>query len=201
MNEPEESRLCISIITAMSRNTVIGECGRIPWHLPADLKRFKMLTLGHHVVMGRRTYESIAASYFHRNNPDDSHGVLKPVLDKRTVLVLSRESSKIRDEIKSGERNAQVRENVRVAGSLEEAIAIAERAGESEVFVAGGSEVYREALEIGDKLYLTIVDADFSGDAFFPAWDRDQWKPVRSIRNEADSLNPYAYTFLDYERA
>ncbi len=194
MREPKESRLCISIIAAMSRNQVIGECGCIPWHLPGDLKRFKMLTMGHHVVMGRRTYESIATTCSHRNVPNDSHRVFKPVLDKRTVLVLSREISNIRDDKKPGE-------NIRFVNSLEEAIGIAERNGDKEVFIAGGSEVYREALEIADKLYLTIVDAEFAGDAFFPAWDRGRWKQVRSIRNEADTRNPYAYTFLDYERA
>jgi dihydrofolate reductase len=134
----------ISIIVAMAANRVIGANNALPWHLPADLKRFKALTMGHHIVMGRKTFESIGR-----------------VLPGRTSVVVTRNP-------------AWRAEGVVVAGSLAEALS---KAGDdSEVFVIGGEEIFREALAFANRIYLTEIDREFQGDAFFPWIDPDGWR-------------------------
>lgn len=136
----------LSIIVAVAENGVIGQDNRLPWRLPADLERFRSLTLGHHLLMGRLTFESIG----------------RP-LPGRTTIVLSRGA-------------AELPEGVPSAGSLDEALEMARAAGESEAFVAGGAAIYREALPIADRLYLTRVTGEYQGDTYFPEWSRDDWE-------------------------
>ena len=133
----------VSLIAAVAANGVIGRDGALPWHLPEDLKRFKALTLGHHIVMGRKTYESIGR-----------------LLPGRTTVIVTRQ----RDYAVPG---------AIVATSLEDAIARC--AGDDEVFVIGGAEIYRAALPIADRMYLTLVQAPFEGDTKFPAWETQDW--------------------------
>jgi dihydrofolate reductase len=159
----------VSIIAAVADNGVIGRDGGLPWHLPADLKRFKKLTTGHHMVMGRRTWDSIG----------------RRPLPGRPTIVVSRDP-------------AFVAEGARVARSLEEALELA--AGADEVFIAGGQVIYREALPVADRVYLTRVHASFEGDTFFPAFDASAWRVVFEERHEADEKNPHAHTFRVYER-
>ncbi len=128
--------MIISLIAAVASNGVIGRAGALPWHLPVDLGRFRELTTGHTVIMGRKTFQSIG----------------RP-LPERVTIVLTRR----------GEFEAA---GVAVAGSLQEALAAA--AGESEVFVCGGGEVYRQALPLADRIYLTLLDRPFDGDTLFP---------------------------------
>jgi len=125
-----------SIIVAQSQNRVIGINNTLPWHLPADLKRFKEITMGHHMIMGRKTYESIG----------------KP-LPGRTSIVITRDKS-------------LHFEGCTMAHSLAEAFEIAERNGETEAFVIGGADLIKQSIDLCDKLYLTTIHQDFEGDTF-----------------------------------
>src|SRR6185503_14521108 len=157
----------VSLIVAMAEGGVIGRAGRLPWHLPADLARFKQLTMGHHLILGRRTWESIGRA-----------------LPGRRMLVVSRQA-----------RTLVLPEGVRAVTSLDEALAIAEAAGEDEVFVAGGARVYREALPRADRLYLTWVQAEVTGDTFFPPVEPSEWEEVAREEVAADDRNPFATSF------
>lgn len=136
----------LSIIVAVAENGVIGRDNRLPWRISADLKRFKALTLGHHLLMGRKTFESIGRA-----------------LPGRTTIVLSR-----------GTRVLPA--GVEQAVSLAEATELARTAGETEAFVAGGAAVYVEALPQAETLYLTRVATTVEGDTFFPDWNRNEWQ-------------------------
>jgi dihydrofolate reductase len=132
----------------MAANRVIGADGALPWHLPADLRRFKAVTMGHHLVMGRNTYESIG----------------RP-LPGRTSIVLTRD------------RSATL-PGVLVAHSLDEAIERA--AGDPELYVIGGEQVFRAALPIADRIVLTEIHQEVAGDTVFPELDRADWAVVSS---------------------
>lgn len=160
----------LSLITAVADNGVIGQGNDIPWRLPEDWKRFKATTMGHHLLMGRRTWESIG-----RALPD------------RTTVVISR-------------GRPAVPEGVLIASSIDEAIEIASASHDDEAFVAGGAEIYRQALDRADRIYLTRVHASFAGDTLFPDWLETEWKRVRAERHEIDERHPYAFTFEIYER-
>ena len=162
----------VSLIVAMAEGGVIGRAGRLPWHLPADLARFKRLTMDHHLILGRRTWESIGRA-----------------LPGRRMVVVSRRAKEL-----------ELPEGVRAVTSLDEALAIAEQAGDDEVFVAGGARVYREALPRADRLYLTWVRAEVTGDTFFPAVDAADWHEVAREEVAADDRNPHATSFTIFER-
>ena len=164
----------VSLIAAMARNRVIGRDNRLPWHLPTDLRRFQRLTRGHTLLMGRRTFESIGG---------------RP-LPGRPLIVVSRRASSLRPE--SG---------VRMARSVQEGIDLARAAGETELFVAGGTEIFREALPVADRLYLTRIEEDVPGDVYFPEVDETQWRLVAREDHEPDEEAPFAWSFQDYERA
>jgi dihydrofolate reductase len=163
----------ITLIAAMARNRAIGLDNRLPWRLPADLKRFKALTTGHAIVMGRRTYDSIG----------------RP-LPWRSTVVITRQ----RDYAPPG---------VLVAHSLDEALERAREAGETEeTFVAGGEEIFRLALDLGrgDRIQLTLIDQDFPGDTFFPEFDEAAWRLVEREDHPATDATPFAFSFLVYDR-
>ncbi len=162
--------MTISIIVAKAANHVIGKDNQIPWYLPADLKYFKKTTLNHHVIMGRKTFESIG----------------KP-LPKRTNIVVTRSIF----FLASG---------CIVAHSLEEALQIARDHDEEEVFIIGGAQLYEEALPIADRIYITEVDFCPEGDVFFPKIDTDAWREKSREPHPADEKNPYPYTFKILER-
>nr|AIA13797.1 Dihydrofolate reductase [uncultured bacterium] len=161
----------ISMIVAQSDNRVIGNGGDQPFYLPADLKRFRELTTGHTVVMGRRTFEAIM------------NRLGKPLPD-RTNIVISR-------TLEPGEGYTVVR-------SLKEAMD--NLAMDSEAFIIGGATVYEQALPMTDRLYMTRVDANLPGDTFFPELDSKEWKLKSDERHESDDKNPYDYNYLTYER-
>ena len=141
--------MTVTIVAAVARNGVIGVGGGLPWHLPEDLRRFKELTIGHVLVMGRRTYESIG----------------RPLPGRTTVVVTRRPDwSAGADEV------IRARD---VPGALALATEI-----DDEVFVVGGGQVYEEALPLADRLELTFVDAEPEGDTFFPEVDWSQWREV-----------------------
>lgn len=157
--------MLISIIVAMGRNRAIGFQNALPWRLSADMKRFKDLTMGHHILMGRKTYESIG----------------RP-LPGRTSIVITRQM-----DFRA--------EGCLIVHSLDEAIALAQARGEQEAFVIGGAEIYAQAVPQADRLYLTFVDAAPEADAFFPEFAEADWQPYETARVEADEKNQYASTF------
>ncbi|MDX6309635.1 MAG: dihydrofolate reductase [Nocardioidaceae bacterium] len=144
--------MTVTIMAAVARNGVIGRGGAIPWHLPDDMTRFRQLTMGHVLVMGRLTYESIG----------------RP-LPGRTTIVVTRNGG----WPEATERPA----GLVVATSLEEALREAGRLG-SETFIQGGAQVYAEALPLADRLLVTWVDADPAGDTYFPDVDWSAWDEV-----------------------
>ncbi len=160
----------LSIIVAAAENRVIGRDGGLPWHLSKDLKRFKKLTLGHALVMGRKTFESIG----------------RP-LPRRRSVVLSRDP-------------VYRPPGAETAGSLEGALERLARDGEAEVFVIGGAEVFAEALPLAERLYLTRVHARVEGDVCFPEFDPAAWRLVSSERHDADDRHAYPFSFEIWER-
>lgn len=152
----------------MAENRVIGRNDTLPWHLPADLKRFKGLTMGHAVIIGRKTFDGIGRA-----------------LPGRRWVVLTRDAG-------------WQQPGVETARELDGAIATL--AGEREVFVAGGGEVYARALERADRLYVTVIHANVEGDTRFPALDLSRWRLVEDERHEADARHVFAYSFRRYER-
>lgn len=153
----------------MAENRVIGRDNTLPWHLPADFKRFKALTTGHTLIMGRKTFDSIGKA-----------------LPGRRTIVLTR----ARDWQKAG---------VDVVHDLETAI---RRAGtDPEVFVAGGADIYRQALPRADRIYLTVVHAEVPGDTQFPEIDPHAWTLVAEEHHPSDDRNAFSFTFRRYERS
>ncbi len=168
----------LTLIAAVAENRAIGLDGRIPWHLPADLAFFKRTTLGHTLVMGRRTFESTGT------------------LPGRTTIVLTRDPA-WRPPAGSGEK-------VQVARSLDEAIRqgeLTEEGGEGELFVCGGAGVYARALGQADRLLLTRVEGTFEADTFFPEVDFGRWRLVAKEVREPDERNAYRLRFEEYARA
>lgn len=167
--------MLISLIVAVSRDNCIGLDGDLPWHLPADLQYFKTTTFGHHVLMGRRCYESIPPRF-------------RP-LPGRPNLVLTRQT------------NFEAPGAV-VVNSLPAGIELARFEGETELFVIGGAQIYKLALPLADRLYLTRVETTVDQcDTFFPKLDlaRD-WQLLSTQKHEADPKNAFACTFECYER-
>jgi len=158
----------ISIIVAVAENNVIGANNQLIWHLSDDLKRFKALTTGHSIIMGRKTFESIG----------------RP-LPKRHNIVVSRNT------------NLQI-DGCTVVSSLQDAIALC--AQDDVAFVIGGGELYRQALPLANKLYLTKVHKSFEGDTFFPKIDMDEWREVYSEKAKPTDTDEPDYTFIDLER-
>jgi dihydrofolate reductase len=158
----------VSLIAAMARNRVIGRQNRMPWHVPEDLRRFRRLTMGAPVIMGRKTHESLG----------------RPLPGRRNIVV-------------TRQRNASW-PGCETAPSLTEALDMTRDA--SERFVIGGAELYRLALPLADRLYLTLIDADYDGDTWFPEVDWSAWRE-RSREHSTAADGKVDYDFLVYERA
>jgi len=159
----------VSIIAAVAANGAIGRAGGLPWHLPPDLARFKRLTTGHTLLMGRRTFESVGG---------------RPLPGRTTVVVT---------------RDPVFPELPRVLAAPTVARGIAIAPG-PEVFIAGGSGIYRDALPLADRLCMTWIERDFDGDTFFPEVDWAAWRLVEDERHPAGDGAPFAYRFATYER-
>lgn len=156
----------LSLIAAIARNRVIGLNNALPWHLPEDLKRFRALTTGHHIIMGRKTYES-----------------LNRLLPERTTVIVTRNA----DYSVAG---------AIMASSLPQAIAVS--AADEEIFLIGGAELYRDGLPLANTLYVTEIDAEFDGDAFFPEFDLGQWQ--ETAREEHVSAQGLPFAYVTYQR-
>lgn len=158
----------LSLIVAASENDVIGVDGDLPWHLSADLKRFRKLTTGHSLIMGRKTFESIGR-----------------LLPERNMIIVT--------------RNEQYQfEGAVVVHSIAEAIAAA--GDDDQPFVAGGAQLYSEAIELVETIFMTRVHAEVDGDVFLPAIDWNQWELVESERHPADNKNDHEYSFELYSK-
>lgn len=160
--------MTISIIVAVAENDVIGFDNHLLWHISEDLKRFKSLTLGHHVIMGRKTFESVG----------------KP-LPGRVNIVISRQDNYSKD-------------GCTVVKSLEEALEVAKN--DSEVFIIGGGEIYKQALSITDKIYLTRIHAGFAGDTFFPELKLTEWITESVTKGKPTNDEGLGYTFINLVR-
>jgi dihydrofolate reductase len=162
--------MVISIIVAIGNNRVIGCKNALPWNLPADMKHFRQLTLGRPVIMGQKTFESIGKA-----------------LPGRTNIVLTLDKSFQAPDCLT-------------AYSIEEALSLAENKGAKEVMIIGGVSIYKQFLPLASRLYLTLIEGDFEGDAFFPEFDYNCWNEIERIKNEPDKDNPYKYSYLTLER-
>jgi dihydrofolate reductase len=162
----------IALIVAAADNDVIGRNNELPWHLPDEFRHFKRTTLGHHVIMGRRTWESQGS---------------KPLPNRVNVVVTSREN--------------YAADGGHVARSLDEALELARAAGEQEAFVIGGEGLFAEALPIADCLYLTRVHAEPEGDTRFPPFDADDWRVVTREEHPADARHEHAFTIMKLDRS
>ncbi|SER52124.1 dihydrofolate reductase [Nitrosomonas sp. Nm51] len=166
---------CLSILAATAKNGVIGKHNTLPWHLPADLRRFKSLTMGHAIIMGRKTYESIG----------------RPLPGRTNIIVTKQTDFRVA--------------GATVAHSLDDAFnAGGPAAAASERFVIGGAQLYRQAIALSQRMYLTEIQRTFDGDTYFPEFDRDEWyelsreqhfSPINTA-NEA----PLEYHFVILER-
>jgi dihydrofolate reductase len=153
--------MIISIIAAVSNNNVIGKDNKLPWHLPGDLKRFKELTTGHTIIMGRKTFESIG----------------RPLPSRRNIVVTRNKDYKA--------------DGVEIIHSIKEALDLVKN--EDEVFIIGGEEIYKLALPMANKIYLTRINKEYDGDAFFPELG-PEWSGTECIKKEG-------YEFCMYEKA
>ena len=156
----------ISIIVAMSQNNVIGLNNKLPWHISADLKNFKKITLGNPVIMGRKTYDSIG----------------KPLIDRDNIVISRDNSLKI--------------DGVQVVDSLEKAVF--KKADSPEVFIIGGQQIYKIALPLATHMYVTKVDGNFEGDAYFPTYIQAEWREIG--RKNLITENNLKFSFLKFER-
>jgi len=160
----------IAVIAAIADNGIIGRENDLPWRIPADLRRFKRLTMGHHLIMGRKTFESLGRA-----------------LPGRTTVVISR-------------GQPDLPPGVLLAGSLEEALEMARIRDDNEAFVVGGGEIYRLALRLADRLYLTRVRGEIEGDVRFPDFDPLDWRLICEEEHPSDDPSSLSYSFQDFER-
>ena len=160
----------ITIIAAIAKNNALGKDNDLIWHLPADLKRFKKVTTGHHILMGRTTFESIG----------------KPLPNRTTIIITRNKRYK--------------KEGCKVAYSIEKALDIANE--DKKIFIIGGAQIYKEAIEKGlvNRLDITRVHQEFDADVFFPKINLKTWKEIYREDFKADKKNKYDYSFISYKK-
>ncbi len=157
----------ISIIVAMSKNRVIGVKNSLPWHISEDLKRFKRLTTGYPIIMGRKTFESIG----------------KPLPERRNIVISRNQNLKVQD--------------VEVVKSIEDALKIC--SSENLIYIIGGEQIYNLAMPYANNIHLTEVNKEVEGDAFFPEFDKKEWKEI-ARENSKDFIDT-PYSFVEYRRS
>jgi dihydrofolate reductase len=157
--------MLVSLIVAKSGNDVIGLEGRIPWHIPGDLRYFRKRTMGHYILFGRKTYESL------------------PPLPGRNFIVCTRQKAYSAKDP--------------VVHSVGEALSVGRSKGETEFFVGGGEQIYRESIGLADRLYVTEIDAEFAGDSYFPAISPESWAVISQKEGKKSDPN---YRFIIYEK-
>lgn len=162
--------MIINLVAAASLNNVIGKDNQLLWRLPNDMAFFKNITWGMPVIMGRKTFESLG----------------KPLKGRTNIVVSHNPGLRI--------------PGVRIAHGLKEALALAEEESVKQCFVIGGGEIYRQAMPLARRIYLTRVCAEMEGDAFFPAIDETLWSKTGQTDFDADNQHAYAYRFEVWER-
>lgn len=171
---PRMKNVKISLIVAMAENRCIGKDNHMPWHISDDLKRFKSLTTGHPVIMGRKTFESIL-------------GYLKKPLPARDNIVISRSGF-------TNDFDVSVYSDINAA--IDYAMALAKKKALHEVYIIGGAQIYTQSIKLADRLHLTKVHRAVDGDAFFPEFNHDEWiETKREDHLEHDP--PYSFITLD----
>lgn len=160
----------LSIVVAISENNVIGKDNKLLWHIPEDMKRFKMLTTGHTIIMGRKTFESLGK-----------------VLPDRKHIILTRDHSYVVDN-----------ENVQIVNDINKLDEYIE--DDKENFVIGGAIIYSQLIGKVDKIYMTKIHKTFEGDAYFPKLNETEWMEIQREKGIQDSENPYDYEYITYIR-
>jgi len=160
----------ISLITAATENNVIGKDNELPWNLPDDMKFFKDTTSGHYIIMGRKNLESFGK-----------------LLQNRINLILTRDKN-------------YEHEGATIFNDLNEAIAFAKKNEEEELMIIGGGEIYKLALPLADKIYLTRIHAEIEGDVYFPKIEEKDWKMTEEYFHPSDDKHEYSFTFQTFER-
>lgn len=163
--------MIISLIAAAGLNNEIGRDNDLPWNMPNDMKFFKETTTGHWVLMGRNTFESFG----------------KRPLKNRTNIVVTRQSG-------------YVAEGCTVVATIEAGIELAKQAGETELFVIGGGDIYKHAIHLANRVYLTRIYHSFDATVHFPAMDEAEWKVVHEDKRAADERHAFDYTFYTFDR-
>lgn len=165
--------MIISLIAAVSKNRVIGKNNDLPWHLPDDMKYFMQTTKQHHVIMGRKNYESIPEKF-------------RP-LPNRTNIVVTRQTHYEAPQCQ-------------VVNSIEEGLEIARNAKELETFIIGGAEIYNQGMNCTQRMYLTEIDAVIDGDTYFPFFDPGEWNEISRKHHPADERHAYPFDFVVYDK-
>lgn len=165
--------MIISLIAAVAENKTIGKDNKLVWDLPRDMKYFMDTTMHHFIITGRKNYESIPAKF-------------RPLKDRTNIIVTRQKDYAAKGAL--------------IVHSLEEAINMAEVGGESEVFIIGGGEIYRQSIEHADRLYITEVKAKFTGDTVFPDYNPKDWKEISRVKNLPDEDHKYPFDFVVLEK-
>ena len=160
----------LSIIVAIAENNVIGKDNQLIWHLPEDLKRFKKLTTGHTIIMGRKTFESLGR-----------------VLPNRKHIVLCNDM-----KIDIDNENVEVLSDISILKKYID--------DEKEHFIIGGATIYRLLMPYASKMYVTLIHQEFEGDAYFPEINEEDWKVVSKEKGLRDENNPFDYEYINFER-
>ena len=160
----------LSIIVAIAENNVIGKDNKLIWHLPEDLKRFKSLTTGHTIIMGRKTFESLGR-----------------VLPNRKHVILCNDM-----EMNIDNENVEVLEDISMLKEYMDS--------EEENFVIGGATIYKLLMPYAQKLYITKINESFDGDVYFPQIDENEWQEVKKEKGLTNEDNPFDYDYIDYIR-
>ena len=165
--------MIVSAIAALSKNKVIGKNNDLPWRLPDDMRFFMETTKGHHVIMGRKNYDSLHPKY-------------KPLPERTNIVITRQKDFKAPGCI--------------VLNAVEPGLEIARTSGEPECFIIGGAEIYKLAMPVTTRLYMTEIDAVIEGDTYFPEVDTTQWKEVSRRHHPVDNRHAYAFDLVVYDR-
>ena len=167
--------MIVSLIAAVAKNNVIGKNNKLIWSLPKDMKFFMDMTMGHHIIMGRRNYESIPDNY-------------RPLKNRTNIIVTNNSNYLASDCI--------------VVNAIQKGISYAEEKGEKECFIIGGGQIYKLALELNliNRLYITHIFENFEGDTFFPDINYNEWSSELLIEHSADKTNPYDFKVIKYDK-
>jgi len=162
--------MIVSIIVARAKNSVIGRNNDLPWKLSDDLKNFKKVTMGHHIIMGRKTFDSMG----------------KPLPGRITIIITRDRTYHVDDCL--------------IAHSVEEAVQLARLNNETEAFIIGGAEIIRQSIGLADKIYLTEVHANVEGDVYLPEIKMDQWRLINKADYGKSEKNQYDFSILELEK-